>query len=173
MILAFATMVSPVLGASGQTYLYGNPISYCSLEANPGSIQLNLDPANSPAIDSSLELVATCNDPFKITVVDSSSRAAHFGYMANYTGSAYDSSPLDQFLAAPLQLVGTTNDGTTEQTVTPPIINTPQTLYLGSNPQNGQHLPSNTFTQPVAYTDARLPSSSAYRIDLTFAIGPQ
>jgi PKD repeat protein len=140
-----------------------------SITLNQSSIYLPLDPAASPATNSSLAIIATTNVPFSITVKDNSGRASGLGYMGNYTTS-YQTGPLAINLASPLALTGTNNGSTTAVSITPPIT-TGSTLYTGSSSVSTQYL-FNTFSQAVSYNDARVPTGSLYRIDLEFDITP-
>lgn len=171
LFIALAAVAAPVLAdTTGTAYVSGNPAQYIAITLNENSIALTLDPTSSPATDSSLTITASCNDPFAITVADNTARGSNLGYMGNYTSSAYDASPLNTKLTSALALSGTTDGTTVAQTITPPITDSPQTLYAGSVPVYDQSLDTNTFTQAVSYTDPRLPGGSNYRIDLIFTI---
>jgi hypothetical protein len=162
-------MIGPVAAAtSGTAAVTGNPKSSVSITLNQSSIFLDLDPAASPATNTSLAIIVSTNTPFTITVKDSSGRASGLGYMGNYTTS-YVANPLDTTLASALALSGTTNSSTTAASVTPPIDASGKTLYNGGQKTNTQYL-FNTFSQDVSFDDTRLPTGSVYRIDLEFDI---
>jgi hypothetical protein len=166
-----AIIIGPVAAAtSGTAAVTGNPKSSVSITLNQSSLFLDLDPGASPATNTSLAIIGSTNTPFTITVKDSTSGRAggDLGYMGNYTTS-YQGSPLNTVLAAALTLTGTTNSSTTAVALSPPITDTPQTLYNGGQKTNTQYL-FNTFSQVVSYNDARLPTGSVYRIDLEFDI---
>jgi PKD repeat protein len=142
---------------------------YVAITLNESAINLALIPG-TPAIDTSLGITVSANAPFAITVADNTGRSSGQGYMGNYTGTAYNVSPLNTDLASPIGLAGTTTGTTSAGTINPPILASGQTLYTGTAAVTNQLLAPNTFTQPVAYNDQVLPSGSTYRIDLLYSI---
>ena len=170
-VIIVALMTAPVSAdTTGTTALTGNPTAYVVITVNPNTIPLTLTPGAS-ATDNTLDIHLTSNKACTVSVADSTGRAGgDQGYMGNFTAS-YEASPLNTKLASPIQLVGTASPpaGVTVSALTPPI-STAQTLFTGIAGLNNVNCNTNTFTQPVAYTDPVLPSGSSYKIDLTFTI---
>ena len=154
---------------------------YVAISLNESAINLALIPGSS-ATNASLGITVSANAQFAISVSDSSVRPTSYaGHMENYTSGGYGNQSfsgqpgLNTTLASYIQLTGTTNGTTVEQSLTPyypiPAYPSADTLYSGSASVTNQLLAPNTFTQPVAFIDPVLPSGSTYRIDLVYTVG--
>jgi len=173
LLLVSVVMVGPVAAATANapSAVLGNVKVAVSLALVNSTIYLDLDPAASPAQNTSLALIASSNQqPFTITVNDNTGRiVAEQGFMGNYTSGAYGP-VVNTTLASSIGLSGTTNASTTAVAITPPITSTPVNFYTATAKVTNQYLMPNTFTQAVAVADPVLPTNSVYRIDLQFTI---
>ena len=175
LVIASALMVAPVAAAtySQTAAVVGNPPETVSIALNLSQVSLiPFTPGGATTNDSLAIIVSSNIVPFTITVQDAALNGkSHFGYMANFTNTPlYSPSPTDYYLSNYLQLVGTTNASTSQQSLTYPMSNLAQPLYVGTAGVYYQWLVPNTFTQQVEYADRVLESPYYYRIDLQFAI---
>ena len=171
LIIAFATVVAPVMAANtGTATITGNPPKTLSLTVNGGISNWNLDPTTSPKVDStSVNLTVSSNSPGWLVSVkdalDGSKPAGSAGKMVDYNVGSYGTLALGSNLTVGSASVA----GFTGSTVT--LHGSDQAIETGAIDATAAGTFTNTaltFTQPVAITDAVLGSGHVYRIIVTF-----
>lgn len=173
-VLAIALMAVPVaatgINQTGNTAVTGAVSGYVAISLNESAINFGTMSPGSAYTNSSLGVTASANEPFSITVADRG-LGSNPGYMANYTGSAYQTSPSNTVLGTYLQFQGVTNSTTSASgTYNVAAFTTGgSTIWTGTGAVTNQLL-ANTFKQAVANTDPVLPSGYVYRADLIFTI---
>ena len=171
LIIASIAMVAPVAAVNtGTTIIAGNPPATVDIALSGDIANMPLTPGTTNT-DPSVTLTVSANVPFYVKVRDdmsSAKPAGSAGKMVDYeTGpTTYGTAKL----GAAMGLTGTTLD-TTSKTDLAALTAVDQTLETGSAAVSSQGL-GLTFSQVVAYTDARLGAGHVYRIVVLFTGSP-
>ena len=194
MFVLMAVPVSANGPLTGTTTLTGTVPAYLSISLASPSVGFGTFDPGTPATSTNT-ITVVANEPWKITVADTTERvSSEQGYMGNYTSSSYGSatvSGLNTTLGSPLEVKGLLQTGNAQILTAAdlgtsslnkiPDVTAPVTLYTGSQitspttldghtSNTAGQLLDNDYTQPVAYTDQFLPSPSVYQISLVYTI---
>ena len=179
LIIAFAAIVAPVMGAQATAVVSGNMASVVAISTVGEITNWALVAGASPNVNTGAQLKITANGPFTITAKDTMptdltkpvGTAGRMVEAVTATGLYVATAAPGKSLATPLEIVGTATEHVTGIDITA-LSGSTQTLYTadGTYGYSDQLLPL-TFKQMVGLTEPRVSASgNSYRIPVEFSI---
>lgn len=170
LVIALAAMAMPVMAATtASATITGNPTATTEITLSANSLPLTLTPG-STASDNSITMTSTSNNANGFTVsvkdaMDNGKESSHAGHMMAFNAGSYTEAT---YLAANMTAATSSGaDATDAGTITLKGPNA-QTIQSTTAPKQVLNK-AITFSQAVAYTDARLTTGS-YQIVVQFDI---